>query len=383
MTTIDAGTSGSARTRTGGSSENGAGGRPRRSEPAGITDIAASTDEVLQAAHGENFPVSPVVLPAAIRADFQAIYGFCRLVDDIGDEAPGDRLALLDALADDLALIWSSEPRLPVHQRLATTVRSCDLPAEPFERLIEANRVDQRVTRYETFDDLLRYCTLSADPVGRMVLGVLGQATPDRVILSDRICTALQLAEHLQDVAEDFAAGRIYLPQEDMATFGVAEADLAAPTASPALRNLMAFQVARASTILDQGAPLASLLHGRVRLAIAAFVGGGRAALHAVRQSGYDVLGGAPKASRQRLAATGLWVTARSYAPSMRAAAAAAATLSPLCEPHPVPSRAPSAASARPAAPAGRGRVAAGNLEKERPVRESAGGAADDEGEAR
>ncbi|WP_007519248.1 squalene synthase HpnC [Pseudofrankia saprophytica] len=324
-----------------GAAQPAQGGRPRRAEPAGVTDLAATTDEVLRAAYGENFPVSPMVLPAGIRDHFKALYGFARLVDDIGDEAPGDRLALLDRLGADLELIWTGEPSLPVHQRLAGTVRSCDLPAEPFLRLVEANRMDQRVTRYDTFDDLLRYCTLSADPIGRMVLGVLGQATPDRLILSDRVCTALQIAEHLQDVAEDYAAGRIYLPLEDMDTFGVTEQDLAAPTASPALRNLMAFQVARATTILEQGAPLASLLRGRMRLAIAGFVGGGRAALHAVRQSGYDVLGGAPKASKQRVVAASLWVTARSYAPSARAAAAGADSLSPLCEPPP-----PSALSA-------------------------------------
>ncbi|MBL7497253.1 squalene synthase HpnC [Frankia sp. CNm7] len=351
MTTIDARTSGS-RPRDDGEPAGASGetavavARPRpgggRAEPAGVTDIATSTDEVLRAAHGENFPVSPAVLPAAIREDFQAIYGFARLVDDIGDEAPGDRLALLDQLAADLERIWLDEPQLPVFQRLARTVRARELPMEPFARLIEANRLDQRVTRYATFDDLLRYCTLSADPIGRMVLGVLGKATPDRVILSDRVCTALQLAEHLQDVAEDYANGRIYLPLEDMDTFGVTEADLAAPTASPALRNLMAFQVARATTILDQGAPLASLLEGRMRLAIAGFVGGGRAALHAVRQAGYDVLGGAPKASKQRVAAASLWVAARSHAPSARAAAAAAGGLSPLCEqPPPTPDPTP------------------------------------------
>ncbi|WP_045877630.1 squalene synthase HpnC [Pseudofrankia sp. DC12] len=321
----------------------------RRAEPAGITDIATSTDEVLRAAYGENFPVSPVVLPAAIREHFKAIYGFARLVDDIGDEAPGDRLALLDQLAADLERIWTGAgPALPVHQRLATTVTACDLPAEPFLRLIEANRLDQRVTRYPAFDDLLRYCTLSADPIGRMVLGVLGKATPDRLILSDRVCTALQLAEHLQDVAEDYAAGRIYLPLEDLDTFGVAETDLAAPTASPALRNLMAFQVARATTILDQGAPLASLLDGRMRLAIAGFIGGGRAALHAVRQAGYEVLGGAPKASKPRLAGAALWVAARAYTPSMRAGAAAAGGLPPLCE-SPPPSPNPVRATAVPA----------------------------------
>jgi hypothetical protein len=180
------------------------------------------------------------------------------------------------------------------------------------------------------------------------VLGVLGKATPDRVILSDRVCTALQIAEHLQDVAEDYAAGRIYLPLEDLDTFGVTEADLGAPVASQALRNLMAFQVARATTILDQGAPLASLLQGRMRLAIAGFIGGGRAALQAVRQAGYDVLGGAPKASKQQLAGAALWVAVRSYAPSMRAGAAAAGALTPLCDPPP-PTPNPSRAATVPA----------------------------------
>lgn len=363
MTTLDARTSGPlpapegdvARSEAAGPAGDArsTGGQSRRpAEPAGMTDIATPTETVLTAAYGENFPVTPKVLPANTRQHFQALYGFARLVDDIGDEAPGDRLALLDELQADLERIWTTgEPRLPVHRRLALTVRARGLPAEPFFRLIEANRMDQRVTRYETFDDLLRYCTLSADPIGRMVLGVLGVATPDRVALSDRVCTALQLAEHLQDVAEDHAAGRIYLPQEDMATFGVAESDLDAPTASPALRNLMAFQVARARTILDQGAPLASLLEGRMRLAITGFIGGGRAALDAVRRAGYDVLGGPPKASRQRILAASLRVAARSFAPSMRAAARAAEQLTPLCDPPPpTPDPVPVALSAPEAA---------------------------------
>jgi squalene synthase HpnC len=323
MTTIDA-RAGDARPGPG---------SPRAGEPAGITDLATSAEDVLRSAGAENFPVSPVVLPARTRVHFNALYAFGRLVDDIGDEAPGDRLALLDELGADLDLIWTGEPRLPVHQRLAVTVRECDLPAEPFQRLVEANRMDQRVTRYATFDDLLYYCTLSADPIGRMVLGVLDRATPDRVVLSDRVCTALQIAEHLQDVAEDFAAGRIYLPLEDLDAFGVSEADLAAATATPALRNLMAFQVARASTLLDQGAPLASLLSGRMRLAISGFVGGGRAALDAVRRSHYDVLGGPPKASKARVVTTALGVAARSFTPAMRGPARAAGSLAPLTGP--------------------------------------------------
>jgi squalene synthase HpnC len=270
---------------------------PRPVSTAADTDPAA----VLRSMPGENFPVAPVILPAAIRRHLMALYGFARLVDDLGDEAGGDRGALLDELEDDLRLVWAGRPVLPVNIALVATVRDCDLPAEPFHRLVAANRQDQVVTRYATYADLVRYCTLSADPVGRLVLGVFGQATPDRVALSDQVCTALQLAEHWQDVAEDLAAGRIYLPTEDLAAHGVTEADLAAPVGNPAVRRLMAFEVARARALLDAGTPLVGMVRGRLRLALAGFVGGGRAALDAVRRAGYDPLPGTPKASKASL----------------------------------------------------------------------------------
>ncbi|OHV40938.1 squalene synthase HpnC [Parafrankia soli] len=302
-------------------------GPPRPSAHPGTTDLTTPTEQVLLAAPAENFPVASRLLPAATRDHLNALYVFGRLVDDIGDEAPGDRLALLDELAADLELIWSGgEPKLPVHRRLAHTVRACDLPAEPFRRLVQANRQDQIVTRYDTYEDLVQYCTLSADPIGRMVLGVFGLATPARIALSDRICTALQLAEHFQDVAEDLAAGRIYVPLEDLEAFGVTETDLAAPVASPAVRHLMAFEVARARTLLDQGAPLVNLVGGRLRLAMAGFVGGGRAALDAIRRADYDMLGGAPKAPKPRMAAFAAAAWARSLVPGQAAAARAAGT---------------------------------------------------------
>ncbi|MCK9900003.1 squalene synthase HpnC [Frankia sp. Cpl3] len=302
-------------------------GPPRPSAPLGVTDLSTPAEQVLLAATAENFPVASRLLPARLREHLNAIYVFGRLVDDIGDEAPGDRLALLDELGADLELIWSGgEPKLPVHQTLARTVRACDLPAEPFRRLVEANRQDQVVTRYDTYDDLVRYCTLSADPIGRMVLGVFGLATPARIALSDRICTALQLAEHFQDVAEDLAMGRIYVPLEDMEAFGVTEADLAAPVASPAVRHLMAFEVARARALLDQGAPLVGLVGGRLRLAMAGFVGGGRAALDAIRRADYDMLGGTPKAPKSRVAAFAAVALAQTWLPGAGAAARAAGT---------------------------------------------------------
>jgi phytoene/squalene synthetase len=170
-----------------------------------------------------------------------------------------------------------------VVRALAPVVGACAIPQQVFADLIRANRQDQVVSRYPAFSDLAGYCRLSANPVGRIVLHVFGAATPERMILSDRVCTALQLAEHWQDVAEDFRAGRIYLPAEDMERFGVAEGDLAAASAGPQLRALMAFEVERARRLLGEGA-------------------GGRAALAAITNAGYDVLCATHKPRRGRLA---------------------------------------------------------------------------------
>ena len=252
----------------------------------------------------ENFPVALRLLPRRLRADLIAVYGFARVVDDLGDEAPGDRSALLAEFRADLALVWETGcPTHPVLQQLVPTVRTHGLDREPFERLVQANLVDQRVHRYATYAQLREYCTLSADPVGRIVLGVFEVADPVATQLSERVCTALQLIEHWQDVAEDRRAGRVYLPQEDLAAFGVSEAELdAVPAgggASPALRALMSFEITRAGQLLDSGAPLVAMLHGWARLAVAGYVAGGRAALDALRRTGGDVLGGPPRPRRR------------------------------------------------------------------------------------
>ncbi|MCK9924263.1 squalene synthase HpnC [Frankia sp. AgPm24] len=337
-------------------------GPPRTAAPPRTTGLTTSADQLLLAAPAENFPVAPIVLPPAVRTHFNALYAYCRFVDNLGDEADGDRLALLDRLDVDLAVIWAGgEPELPVLRRLAPTVRACDLPAEPFERLVEANRQDQLVTRYETFDDLVRYCTLSADPVGRMVLGVFGLATPDRVVLSDRVCTALQLVEHWQDVAEDLAAGRIYLPLEDLDAFGVTEDDLRAPSAGPAVRHLMAFEVTRARAVIDAGAPLVSMVPGRLRLALAGFVGGGRSALDAIRRADYDVLSGTPKAAKPRMAGAIALALARSAARGSGAAASTAAAVASATSAGGLPARPPvTGGSVVGSAVAGRSGVAGG-----------------------
>ena len=260
-------------------------------------------DEIYGRASGENFSVASLVLGRDHRRHLTAIYGYARLVDQIGDAAGGDRLAALDLLEADLSRIYEgASPAHPVLRRLEPTVRELSLPRGPFDRLIEANRRDQEVAVYGTFEQLVAYCDLSANPVGELVLYVFGAATPDHIALSDRVCTALQLAEHWQDVAEDRASGRIYLPAEDLARFGVTPADLDAPTAGAGLRRLMAFEVERARALLDDGAPLVGRLHGRARIAVAGYVGGGRAALDAIDAAGYDVLAGPPKAGKARRA---------------------------------------------------------------------------------
>jgi squalene synthase HpnC len=263
---------------------------------------APSAREVMARAEGENFPVASRALPRRVRAHMLAVYGFARLVDELGDSAPGDRLAALDWLERELQRTYDGNPEHPLMARLAVTVRECALPREPFERLIEANRTDQSVSRYETWQQLRGYCALSADPVGEIVLGIFGKATPARIALSDSICTALQLAEHCQDVAEDFAAGRVYLPAEDLARFGATTADIdpRAECDDTALRAVLAFEVQRARALLDDGAPLVGELRGRERLAVAAFLAGGRAALEAIERARYDVLSGPPRASGWR-----------------------------------------------------------------------------------
>lgn len=256
---------------------------------------------VLRQARSENFVVASRVLPRNVRDHLLAIYGFARLVDDIGDEVPGDRLALLAWVDGELdAIDAGATPADPILRRVTRTIRALDLPSEPFRRLIEANRQDQVVTRYETSEDLVSYCELSANPVGRLVLRVFGVATPERDRLSDAICTGLQLTEHWQDIAEDFSNGRVYLPQEDLRRFGCSEVDLAARSASPALRRLVAFEVDRARSLLVRGSPLVREMHGRARVALAGFVGGGHAALDAIEGANHDVLAHRPTPSRTR-----------------------------------------------------------------------------------
>jgi squalene synthase HpnC len=261
---------------------------------------APGAASVMARAESENFPVASRVLPRRLRSHLLALYGFARLADELGDSAPGDRLGALDWLEDELERAYVGRAESPLLQQLEATLHECSLPREPFMRLIEANRTDQRVSRYETWEQLRGYCALSADPVGELVLGVFGLRTPARIALSDSICTALQLAEHCQDVGEDFACGRVYLPAEDLARFGASTAELAGPHAGEPLRAVIGFEIARARGLFADGAPLIKEVHGRAKLAVAAFVAGGRAALDAIERAGCDVLPGPPRVNRGR-----------------------------------------------------------------------------------
>jgi squalene synthase HpnC len=276
----------------------------RAGAAAGLPESAA----VMAQAQTENFPVASRLLPRRIRSHLFALYGFARLVDDAGDESAGDRLALLDEIEADLGRAFTGVAHQPLLAQLQRTITECQLPIEPFRRLLEANRRDQVKHRYETFEELLEYCTLSANPVGELVLGVFGAATPDRIVLSDAVCSGLQLVEHWQDVAEDYSRDRIYLPAADRRPLGVAEGDLALPAPTTELRQLLKLEVGRARALLDQGAPLIGTLPGRRGLAVALFVAGGRSALKAIERADYDVLSMRPRPTR-RLRITELLAT--------------------------------------------------------------------------
>ena len=241
----------------------------------------------------ENFPVAARLLPVRHRTGLRAVYGFARLVDDIGDEAPREQRAkLLGLVDDDLDRVFAGRtPNLPQLRRLAGTVHAHRLPEEPFRDLVKANRQDQAVHRYETFADVAEYCALSAAPVGRIVLHLFRVHLPALVAASDDVCTALQLVEHCQDAGEDYRNGRIYLPGEDLRRFGCAEDDLARPVTPTRLRGVLALEAGRAAELLERGAaPLMAGLTGWARFAVAGYVAGGREALSALARGRYDVL---------------------------------------------------------------------------------------------
>lgn len=274
-----------------------------------------SSQAVLSRAAGENFPVALRILPRRHRDDLLAIYGYARLTDELGDGYDGDRRVALDQLASLVDAAFGNPPPAEgpaggapaawgqLVNRAAGMVQSHGGDPTPLYDLIAANRQDQEVRDYATFDQLVAYCRLSANPVGHLVLAAFDAGNPQRRAWSDRICTGLQLAEHWQDVAEDARAGRVYLPGEDRARFAVTPEMLGESSVSPQLRGLMIFEAARARRLLESGAPLVADLRGWARLAIAGFVAGGFAALDAVASVDFDVLAHpSPRPAKPRLA---------------------------------------------------------------------------------
>jgi squalene synthase HpnC len=254
---------------------------------------------VAKRARTENFPVASLLFPRRLRPHLRAIYGFARLVDILGDEVEGDRLAALDELEREVDACYGGEPTWPVMRVLEPTIQEFSLPREPFLRLIEANRIDQRVSEYETWADLREYCRHSADPVGRLVLGLLRlDRERELVAASDDVCTGLQLVNFLQDVPRDLELGRIYLPADDRRRFGVTALD----RPSPELTQLLRFEAERARGLLAGGRLLQARIGGRVGRAVGLFSRGGLAALDALEGARWDIFTQRPRPSRTRLA---------------------------------------------------------------------------------
>ena len=267
-----------------------------------MLDVAS----VSKRARGENFPVASLAFPRELRPHIRAVYGYARLVDILGDELEGGpeaRLAALDELEGEVEAAFAGRATWPVLVELQPTIHEFELPREPFDRLIEANRMDQRISEYETWADVKGYCVHSADPCGRLVLGVLRRLDDaEAVELSDDVCTRLQLVNFLQDVPRDVALGRVYLPAEDRRRFGVIELE----RPNEPLRELLEFEAVRARGLLASGEPLGRRLGGRTGRAVTAFARGGLAAVDALERARFDVFSGRPKPSRTKLARTAL-----------------------------------------------------------------------------
>jgi len=253
--------------------------------------------------HYENFHVATWFLPEALRPHFHAIYAYCRVSDDLGDEvgsAP-EALALLDQWTEELDACYAGRTRHPVFVALAETIRACSIPKKPFADLLVAFRHDQMVTRYSTMEEVLEYCQYSANPVGRLVLYACGEAEKDRderFSLSDATCTALQLANFWQDVREDYARGRVYLPQKDMEFFHVSDRTIEEGIATPEFRGLLRTEVDYARNLFAEGLPLIGMVNRDLALDLDLFSRGGLEILRAIEQCDFDVLSARPSISK-------------------------------------------------------------------------------------
>ncbi len=243
--------------------------------------------------HYENFPVASILMPKRLRKPVAAIYHFARAADDIADEgnlSDNERLQQLDAFRTELDRISKNEtPLTPLFQNLASEINQHALPLKPHYDLLDAFSQDVVKKRYGNYAELLDYCRRSANPVGNLLLHLYGEATPVNLIYSDAICSSLQLINFWQDVARDYAISRIYLPLDEMAGFGVSEEQIAQGISDENFRRLMKFQVDRARRLMLQGAPLGSILSGRIGLEMRMIIAGGLRILDKLEAADYDV----------------------------------------------------------------------------------------------
>ena len=258
--------------------------------------------ERLAKSHYENFLVAGIFCPKPLRQHFYNVYAYCRISDDLSDEIgdPRKSLVLLDWWEDELDAMYRGTPRHPAFVALAETVEKFGIPAAPFRNLLTAFRQDQVTTRYPTYQDVLGYCVNSANPVGQLVLYLCGYNDAHRFALSDKTCTALQLANFWQDVTRDLDKDRVYLPLEDMARFGYTEESLFARRFTPEFAALMQFEVDRTRQMFEEGIALCDLVDKKVRLDIEMFNRGGLEVLRLIEKQGYDVLTRRPSVSKGR-----------------------------------------------------------------------------------
>lgn len=248
--------------------------------------------------HYENFPVASILMPKRLRKPVAAIYHFARAADDIADEGElsnEERLQQLNDFRDQLNHIAAGEtPLMPLFQHLANEIKQHALPMQPMHDLLDAFSQDVVKKRYVNYDELLDYCRRSANPVGTLLLHLYEEATPVNLAYSDAICTALQLINFWQDVAKDIAIGRIYLPQDEMARFGVTEEQIVQARCDDAWRALMMFQIERARALMLYGKPLGTILTGRIGLEMRMIIQGGLRILDKIEAADYDVFNKRP-----------------------------------------------------------------------------------------
>jgi squalene synthase HpnC len=302
-----------------------------------IPDVAPTLEEArawcrhLAETHYENFHVASWFLPKALRPHFHAIYAYCRVSDDLGDETGNDErahaqsLALLQQWGEELDACYEGRARHPVFVALAETIRACKIPKKPFADLLAAFVQDQTVARYADREEVLAYCRNSANPVGRLVLYACGYADEERFRLSDATCSALQLANFWQDVASDYhERGRIYIPQDAMRRFGVDEQTIASGKATPEFRAMLQEQVAWARALFEEGLPLIGIVDKDLALDLDLFSRGGLEILRAIEERDYDVLSARPAISKTTKVGLALRALSGKFLPGLRLRARAA-----------------------------------------------------------